>query len=79
MYTYLLYEAERDRTRQEQRELDTRNGEISLALRRPFRKLRERRYTAQPVTRQPRAGRRPTLRVGAFRSEAATVPEARCN
>ncbi len=70
MYTNLLYEAERTRTPQEQRELNRINGEISLALRRPFRKLRARRYATRPVT--------PQLRVGAFRSEA-TVPQARCN
>lgn len=78
MYTYMLYEAERDRTVQEQREFNTRSGEIALALRRPFGRLRARLYRAQPIAPQPRADRQPTLRVRTFHSEAS-VPQARCN
>jgi hypothetical protein len=78
MYTHLLYQAERSRTAKEQRELNTINGELALALRRAFTGLSASRHAAHPVTRQPRASRQPSLRVAAFRSEA-TAPEARCN
>jgi hypothetical protein len=78
MYTNLIYEAERTRSPQEQRELNRINGEISLALRRPFRGLRGNRYPARAVPRQPRADGQRRLRAGAFPSEA-TAPQARCN
>jgi hypothetical protein len=78
MYTTMLYEAERTRTPQEQRELNTVNGEIALAIRRPFRWLMASRYTARPAARSPRNGGQLTMRVGPFPSDP-TIPEARCN
>jgi hypothetical protein len=49
MYTYMLYQAERPKTAQEQRELDTINGEITLAIMRPFRRLHRSRLMARSV------------------------------
>jgi hypothetical protein len=78
MYTYMLYEAERPRTPREQRELNTINGELALALMRPFRRLRMSRRATRAMTRQLQTDEQPRLRVGAFRSEA-TISQARCN
>jgi hypothetical protein len=76
MYTYMLYEAERPRTRSQQRELSTINGELAVAIRRPFRRFRANWHRARPVT--PPTCEQPALRIGAFPAEA-TIPRARCN
>jgi hypothetical protein len=78
MFTHMLYQAERTMTAGEQRELNTINGELALALRRPFRRLTASRHAAKPATRQPGADGQPTLRLVAFRSEK-TVPQTRSN
>jgi hypothetical protein len=57
MYTYTLYHAERPKTAQEQRELDTINGKIAQAIMRPFRRLRRSRLLARPVISFTRVGR----------------------
>jgi hypothetical protein len=49
MFTYMLYRAERPKTAQERRELDAINGEIALAIMRPFRSLRRSWRTGRPV------------------------------
>jgi hypothetical protein len=80
MYTTMLYEAERPRTRQEQRELNTINGEIAVAIKRPFRWLRSSSRADRSVTRgRPRTSEQPTLRVGAFPAEASSIPSTHCN
>jgi hypothetical protein len=75
MYTYMLYEAERARTPSEQRELNAITGEIAVAVRRPFRRLRASWHMARPVT--PPTCDQPIVRIGAFPSDA-TIPQARC-
>jgi hypothetical protein len=57
MYTYMLYQAERPKTAQEQRELDAINGEIALAIMRPFRWLRRSRRMARPIISVTRSDR----------------------
>jgi hypothetical protein len=57
MNMYMLYQAERPKTAQEQRELDTINGEIALTIMRPFRWLRRSRLIARPVISVTRSDR----------------------
>lgn len=78
MFTPMLYEAERTRTTREQREFNTRNGEIALAIRRPFRRLRTSLQSARPVTRpRPRDYGRPTPQPATFPCEPAAA-QTRC-
>jgi hypothetical protein len=50
MDTYMLYQAQRPKTVQEQRELDATNGEIASAIMRPVRWLGRSRLMDRPVT-----------------------------
>jgi hypothetical protein len=70
MFTTMLYEAERTRTRQEQREFNTRNGEIALAIRRPFRLLRT---GLQSARQRPHSHGRPSSPLAAFPCEPAVA------
>jgi hypothetical protein len=70
MLTNMLYEAERTRTTREQREFNTRNGEIALAIRRPFRLLRTSLISAR---QRPRGYGRPSARLGTFPCEPAAA------
>jgi hypothetical protein len=78
MYTQMLYEAERAKTAREWREFNTRNGEIALAIRRPFRMLRTRVHSARRTNPQrPRLYGRPSLETTPFLE--TTGPQARCS
>jgi hypothetical protein len=57
MYTYMLYQAERPKTAQEQRELDAISGEIALAIMRPFRWLGGSRLMGRAVMSLRRSDR----------------------
>jgi hypothetical protein len=75
MFTTIMYEAERTRTPREQREFNTRNGELALAIRRPFRLLRA---STRSSRRAPRGHRQPTAQVATFACQTAAA-QTRCS
>ncbi len=68
MYTDLLYQAERVRTPQEQRELNARNGELAAAIRRPFLS-----FGVHIRPARPRSYARPMVRTDALACEGAAT------